>query len=279
MKILDDAGISHLGAGDISTIKRHVIFLVNDFRIGLYNVAETMYNAPGENKPGAFLFDELVVCHDLEELKKRVDFIIVIYHGGTEKFRYPSPQTRRRFHRMVDSGANMVLSQHTHCIGSEEYYKGAYLLYGQGNFLFRSFNNEFTDTGLVIELQFEEGKPTVKKHLVRAVEDRVVYDDEQDFSAFDERSARIDDEAFLQEQFKTYCRQELPFYLRAYKGKNWLYKVIGRFSPCYRDRLIEKSYSRWQMLFMLHSIRSEQNREIVIEGLESLLDDLKGTDK
>ena len=275
MKVLDAAGISHIGAGNLDAIERELIFDVDGLKIGLYNVAETMYNAPGEGKPGAFLYDELIVCRDLERLKRSVDYIIVIYHGGAEKFRYPSPQTRRRFHRMVDYGANMILSQHTHCVGSEEYYNGAYLLYGQGNFLFRSLNNEFTDTGLVVELQFEGKVPTVKKHLVRAVGDRAVYDENQDFSSFYERSARIGDEAFLTEQFKKYCLQELPLYLNAYKGKNLVYRVIGRFFPDFRNRLVKKSYSRWQMMFMLHSIRSEQNREIVTEGLETLLDDLK----
>ena len=142
--------------------------------------------------------------------------LIVIYHGGAEKYRYPSPQTRKRFHRMVDSGADIILSQHTHCVGTEEYYKGAYLLYGQGNFLFRSFNNEFTDTGLIIELILTDCGFSVQKHLVNAVGDTVRYDDNQDFTAFNEWSSHLTDDVFLTEQFNKYCLSELPVYLRAY---------------------------------------------------------------
>ena len=124
MKVLDGAGIRYLGAGENSdSISHYLFFDVCEKRICLYNVAETMYNEPTENQPGVFLYDEYVVCKEIDFLRNQCDFLIVVYHGGAEKFRYPSPQTRRRFHRMVDNGANLVLSQHTHCVGSEEYYK------------------------------------------------------------------------------------------------------------------------------------------------------------
>lgn len=272
ISVLNDAGIDHLGAGTLPDITRSLLFTVGDKTICLYNVAETMYNAPTEDTPGAFLYDEYVVCRDLERLKGQSDYIIVIYHGGAEKFRYASPQTRQRFHRMVDSGANMILSQHTHCIGSEEYYKGAYLLYGQGNFLFRSFNNEFTDTGLIIELSFKDNKPNICKHLVRAMDDRVVYDENQDFSEFYERSSHYNDSGYLQKAFKEYCEKQIALYLNAYKGKYPFFRVLGRFFPALRNRYVRKSYTRNQLLFTLHSLRSEQNREIAIEGIKALLE-------
>ena len=272
--MLDRAGIRHLGAGTSSdAICRFITFEVGNKRFGLYNVAETMYNEPSPQKPGAFLYDEYLVCRELENYKAACDYLIVIYHGGSEKYRYPSPQTRKRFHRMVDCGANMILSQHTHCVGSEEYYKGAYLLYGQGNFLFRSFNNEFTDTGLIIELVISGSNIQVKKHLVDAVEDTVRYDANQDFSSFDERSSRISDEEFLAKQFREYCLNELPVYLTAYKGKYPGYRILRRFFPKYYKR-INKEYERNQLLFTLHSLRSEQNREIAIEGIKEYLNQI-----
>lgn len=273
MDLLDKVGIKHLGAGlNSNEICHYITFDINGKRIGLYNVAETMYNEPSPLKPGAYLYDEYVVCRELEAYKNECDFLIVIYHGGSEKFRYPSPQTRKRFHRMVDCGANMILSQHTHCVGSEEYYKGAYLLYGQGNFLFRSFNNEYTDTGLIIELVVSEDGFTVKKHLVNAVNDSVRYDANQDFTLFDERSSRIlSDEEFIAKQFRAYCFNELPLYLGAYKGKYPGYRIIRRFFPRVNKWIIMHGYARNQVLLTLHSLRSEQNREIAIEGLKEYL--------
>lgn len=272
IKTLVEAGIDYLGAGEKEgQIIHYHFFYVFDKKICLYNVAETMYNAPTKNRPGAYLYDEYIVCNELESLSKQCDYLIVVYHGGVEKFRYPSPQTRRRFHRMADSGANMILSQHTHCIGTEEYYNGAYLLYGQGNFLFRSFNNEFTDTGLIVELDIESEGFKVKKHLVNAVNDSVRYDEHQDFSSFNKRSARVLDEEFLQEQFEKYCLKELPVYLRAYKGKTFCGKFVRKFLPRIYKHIYMTEYKREQLLLTLHSLRSEQNREVAIKGLEVYL--------
>lgn len=273
IKTINHAGLEYLGAGnDIDSIIHHKIVKIGQISVGLYNVCETMYNQPSKKRAGAYIYDEYLVCKELENIKKKCDYIIVIYHGGAEKFRYPSPQTRKRFHRMVDSGADMILSQHTHCVGSEEYYKGAYLLYGQGNFLFRSFNNEFTNTGLIIELVFDNGKPMINKHLVRAIADTVRYDDKQDFGDFVIRSQRIDDEDYITQKYDEYCMSELATYLSAFKSRFLGRSFLRRFFPkVYKYYLINKGYDRYNLLFTLHTLRSEQNRETAVRGIEVLL--------
>ena len=272
IKTLDDAGIHHVGVGlNAGNVKSYHLFQVGKYNVCLYNVAETMYNAPSMSSPGAHLYDEYLVCKELEQLKRSCDYLLVVYHGGSEKFRYPSPQTKKRFHRIVDSGADVVLSQHTHCVGSEEEYRGGYLLYGQGNFLFRSFNNEFTNTGLIIELELEGGNMKVKKHLVNAVADTVKYDENQDFDGFNKRSLLISDEKRLQELFDEYCLQELPGYLGAFKGRSLFYKILRKFAPQIYRKCLFAGYSRHQMLLSLHALRSEQNREVAIRGMEVYL--------
>ena len=275
IKSLEDAGIKHVGAGlDAKNILTHIFFKAGNKKICLYNVAETMYNAPTENSPGAHLYDEYLVCKELESLKKKCDYIIVVYHGGSEKFRYPSPQTQTRFHRMADSGADIILSQHTHCIGCEEYYNGAYLLYGQGNFLFRSFNNEYTDTGLLLEIDIDEDTTlNIKKHLVRAVNDTVKYDVKQDFTEFNNRSSVLSDTKKLQKLFDEYCLRELTIYMEVFKGGRIpFYRILRKLSyKLFREWLLNVGYTRNQLLFSLHTLRSEQNREIAINGIKAWL--------
>ncbi len=272
MLTLETANIKHIGAGENdNSIYHYMTFGVGGKKIGLYNVCETMYNEPTKNKAGAFIYDEYIVCREIEELKQGCDYMIVIYHGGAEKFRFPSPQTRKRFHRMVDCGANMILSQHTHCVGSEEYYKDAYLLYGQGNFLFRSFNNDFTDTGLIIELEIDGDSFVVHKHLVNAADDTVRYAESQDFTEFDKRSSLIKDEDYVKDLFNKYCLSELPQYLYAYRD-SIIDRILKRFSKRRSlEYLMTKAYSRKKLLFTLHSLRSEQNREVAVTGILELL--------
>lgn len=272
MKTLDAAGINYIGAGkNDKEIVRHFVKELGGMRIGVYNVSETMYNKPTKDKAGAWLYDEYIVCRELEQLKKECDYLIVIYHGGIEKFQYPSPETRKRFHRMADNGANMILAQHTHCVGCEEWYNGSYLLYGQGDFLLKNFAQGLTDSGLIIELVIKDGKVEIKKHLVKSEDNLFVrYDEKQDFSAFDERSRLLQDEDYIRQQLQKFCDGELRLYLKSFKSPS---KVMVRFATHF-PKLYKKwlyRYNERDLMFTLHTLRSEQNRETATIGIENLL--------
>ncbi len=273
MSTLDDAHIKYIGAGENEKSIQHFIsFELGGKNIGFYNVCETMYNKPGKEKAGAWLYDEYVVCKEITDYRKQCDYLIVIYHGGIEKFRFPSPENKKRFHRMADCGADMILSQHTHCIGCEENYKGAYLLYGQGDFLFNNFRPGLTDTGLVIELIIGDGKVEVLKHKVRTVDYKVYYDEEQNLEDFSKRSVLLQDEEYVNKQFKEFCLKELYSYLYAFKSPSAFHRLLRRFSPSvFKKWLYYSSYRRRDLLFTLHTMRSDQNRETAICGVEELL--------
>lgn len=274
IETLDKVGIGHIGAGMNETDIPHYVILASDgVRICIYNVCETMYNKPSATKAGAWLYDEYVVCKEIESLKSRSDYIIVIYHGGIEKFRYPSPEMKKRFHRMADSGANVILAQHTHCIGCEEYYNDAYLLYGQGDFLFNNFRPSLTETGLIVEIGIDSKGFTIKKHKTKTTEFRVHYDEEQDLNAFEKRSVSLLDDAFVKEQFQQFCYKELRLYLSAFKSLSFSQRVIRKCFPAYFKKwLYHKAFRREDLLFTLHTLRSEQNRETAIMGLEELME-------
>lgn len=274
---LQKANIIYIGAGtNESNIHRWFLRKVGDTKIVVYNVCERIFNKPTSTKGGAWIYDEYVVCRDIEKLKKDCDYLIVIYHGGIEQFRYPSPEIRKRFHRMADSGADMILSQHTHCIGSEEWYNGSYLLYGQGNFLFRDIRPGQTDEALLIEILFKDGKAEVKRHLVRSYKKIYVrYDDQQDLSAIESRSENLKDDSFVEQQFQRFCRDRLYNYLIACKSPSLSLRIIRRFCPKYfKNHLILKSFRENHLINILHTLRSEQKREEAIAGMEVLLKEL-----
>ena len=85
---------------------------------------------------GSRPFDEIDTLEDIREAKKNADRVIVLYHGGKEMCRSPSPRLMKFFRAMIRTGADVVLGQHSHCIGCYENYEGGHILYGQGNFHF-----------------------------------------------------------------------------------------------------------------------------------------------
>ena len=229
---LEKYGIEHFGTGDgADDIKTHVTVEMNGRRVILYTVTELFpFNTPGRHRHGAKGYDEYAVCRELSALKEDCDFLVVLYHGGAEMTHWNTRLVRQRFHRMADNGADIIISQHTHAVGFEEHYNGAYLLYGQGNFCFNLSPkvSEFSATGLLLEVDFGDGF-SVKKHLVRRTELGCEYDAEQDFGAFEERT-RLHDrllsgddeaEAEFDSRFSEYCDSFwLPKLLRVFRGVN-----------------------------------------------------------
>ena len=275
IQTLDKVGIMHVGAGiNESSIPHYVIHSLDGKEICFYNVCERMYNKPEGKKAGAWLYDEYVVCKELESLKQQSDYVIVIYHGGIEKFRYPSPEIKKRFHRMADSGADVILSQHTHCIGCEEYYNGAYLLYGQGDFLLNNFRPEITNKGFIVELDIDSKELTIKKHIVECSKElRLSYIDTPDYTDFNKRSNVIQDDEFLNNEFKVFCEKELLLYLTAFKSPGKMMRIVRRFFPAsFKKWMFANAFSRRNLMFTLHTLRSEQNRETAIVGIETLLE-------
>ena len=103
---------------------------------------------------GANPFDPFLTMQDIRDLKKKVDYVIALYHGGKEHCRYPSPRLRNLCREMVLCGADVVITQHSHCIGCYEEYEGGHIVYGQGNFHFCWANMAETwYTSLLIELE------------------------------------------------------------------------------------------------------------------------------
>lgn len=263
VKTFEQAGIEHLGAGPCkSLIKTHISVNYGEGNFCIYNVSETFFNVPDDNNAGVNIYDEWLVCNEIKRLKETHDYLIVIYHGGAEQFQYPTPQTRRRFHRMAECGADLITSQHTHCIGCEEFYNNSYLLYGQGNFSFvRKTNKLINRLGLVLEVTLGN-TVEIKKHRVEMSDDDcLVYSANQSLSDFYERSAKIDDEEFVINEYKKVDLIQNRFtdrYLRTYRGVPMFVKKI---LPNKLWRKWANLYTSGQILCNIYAVESDRVRE------------------
>ena len=64
---------------------------------------------------------------------------------------------RRLCQAMAKNGADVVLCQHSHCIGCYEEFDGSHLLYGQGNFHFVGYiDKEGWNEGFIVELDIDD---------------------------------------------------------------------------------------------------------------------------
>ena len=134
---LDKYGINYTGFGMNELDSRNDLIITEDgLRIAVIAVCEHEYSYALENRMGSRPYDVYDTNDDIAAAKRNADYVIVIYHGGKEHSRYPSPRLVKACHSMVKHGADVVLCQHSHCIGCYEKFMGASILYGQGNFHF-----------------------------------------------------------------------------------------------------------------------------------------------
>jgi poly-gamma-glutamate synthesis protein (capsule biosynthesis protein) len=160
VKALEDADLPYTGIGNNDTDSRKPYYFEHDGkRIGIVNVCEHEYTYALPNRMGANPFDPFLTMQDIRAAKAVSDFVIVVYHGGKEYCRYPSPRLVNLAHEMVLCGASAVLMQHSHCVGCYENFEGGHIVYGQGNFNFVYPNEKLEEwyTALLVELDIDKG--------------------------------------------------------------------------------------------------------------------------
>ena len=134
---LERVGIPYTGYGKNYEYSRKNYYVEkNGETVCIINICEHEYSYAEGDFEGARPFDCYDTLDDIREGKKIADCVIVLYHGGKEHCRYPSPRLMKTCRAMVKAGADLVLCQHTHIIGCFEKFEGGKILYGQGNFHF-----------------------------------------------------------------------------------------------------------------------------------------------
>ena len=252
----------------------HIAYL-KGIKVGIYCCAEHEFSIATENTPGANPYDPLVSFDSVRELKKRSDIVIVLYHGGKEHFRYPSPQLQRIFHKFADSGANLVIAQHTHCIGCWEDYQGAALVYGQGNFIFDSKDNEYWQTNLLVQLNIDETSkqidikwiPCIKqKNTVCLASPRQA---KEILAAFYNRSQQILRTGFIQDNYQHFADTALNSYLRVcsgYWGRTLCARILNKIL---KDSLFIRIYKQKDLLHIQNILECEAHRETFLQSIKS----------
>lgn len=141
---LDKVGIVHTGFGENYEDSRKNLTVKNgNETVSVISVCEKEFSYALDNRMGSRPFDEYDTMEDIREAKKASDRVIVLYHGGKELCKYPSPRVYKLCRAMAKNGADVVLCQHSHCIVTYENYNNCHILHGQGNFHFVKKDHPF----------------------------------------------------------------------------------------------------------------------------------------
>lgn len=262
--------VPFFGAGENRTEADVPLYYEKDgIKVGLYALCEHEFSAASESAPGANPLDPLELGDRIRKVKAGCDYLILLYHGGRECYPYPSPMLQKTCRKAVSAGANLVLCQHSHCIGSTETYQGATILYGQGNFLFDVRDGEpCFDSGLIVSVTLEDGKAAVDYLPVLRREGgaRLAAGAEKDavLSGFFARSAELEQPGFVEETYAAYAASQKEKMLKVFLSGNPLLKAVNLLY----GRKPSRVYGRRTLLNIKNTLMCESLNELIRRGLE-----------
>ena len=270
VRTLFEGNIPCVGVGDNKyEACKPYIFRRDGFNIGIYACTENEFSIATDKSAGANPFDPLESLDQVAELKSKCDYVIILYHGGKEHYRYPSPYLQKICRKMVQKGADLVVCQHSHCIGCYEIYEEATIVYGQGNFLFDYSDNEFWKTSILIKVDIKDRPhieyiPIVKNgNAVCLAEGPAAKDI---LAGFQKRSVEILQDDFVEQEYLRFAVDNLLFYEKHFAGfGKWLSRIDRRL---FKGALLKRKYNNNQLLTIQNFIECEAHRELILAGLK-----------
>ena len=275
---LNKAGISYVGVGkNIHEACKPFYFNVSRIKYGVYACTEHEFSIAGELSIGANPFEALDSLDHISKMRHNCDFAIVLYHGGKEHYRYPSPYLKKVCRKIIEKGANLVICQHSHCIGCEEKYLGGTIVYGQGNFLFDLQDNEYWNSGLLVGIMDDykiEYFPIVKAS--NGVELATGETAHMIMSNFYERSMETENSTMIEEKYQAFAKESLENYMINISGikQKVLYRALNKlrlykFRRWLLHRAVEK-YQKSNGIAIRNYVECESHRELLLKGLTTL---------
>ncbi len=138
IKTLQSANIAHAGAGNnIAQATLPAIVERNGIKIGVlgYTDNEPTWQAT-ETKPGINYLkvgDIAKVKRDIDQLKDKVDIVVVSYHWGPNMREKPNQKHIDFAHAMIDAGVDILHGHSAHIFQGIELYKTKVIMYDTGD--------------------------------------------------------------------------------------------------------------------------------------------------
>lgn len=152
----------YVGAGrNLDEASRPFYFETQGLRIGFLSSTqiERLDNpdtkGATENSAGVFRsWTGDLLYEKAAEAKENCDFLVVYVHWGSENTTELDWAQKEQARRLAESGADLIIGAHSHCLQGIEMIQGVPVFYSLGNFL---FNSKTLDTCLV-KATLSEGK-------------------------------------------------------------------------------------------------------------------------
>tara|TARA_Y100000310_G_scaffold245721_1_gene250749 strand:- start:229 stop:1290 length:1062 start_codon:yes stop_codon:yes gene_type:complete len=111
-----------------------------------------------DSRPSIAYIEKEQLRKDITRAKEFGDVVVVSFHWGEEYKTFHNRYQESMAHLSVDFGADLVVGHHPHVVQDVEKYKGGFIAYSLGNFIFDQNFNDVTSTGLMLRVNIRDKK-------------------------------------------------------------------------------------------------------------------------
>jgi len=138
---LDQEGIQRMGAGkNLEEAYQPVIVEKQGIKIAFLGfsrvVPEGSWKAAAGHPGVAETYNYKPAVEAIQKAKEKADIVVVTAHWGVERSDQPDKYQKELAHRYIDAGADLIVGGHPHVLQGFEQYKGKWIAYSLGNFIF-----------------------------------------------------------------------------------------------------------------------------------------------
>lgn len=149
LNYLDEAGVKHVGSGlDEEEAYAYELVETQGIQIAFLGfsqvVPDVSWKADKAHPGVAETYDYTRPVAAIEEAREHADLVVVLAHWGEERADEPEQKQVEMAYRYIDAGADLVVGSHAHTLQGFEQYKGKWIAYNLGNFIFTTNTTEKT---------------------------------------------------------------------------------------------------------------------------------------
>lgn len=249
--------------GNVVDDKANPFFVYKD--VAILNICENEFSYNFKDKSGACcLTNQTFVT--IKQLKEKYNKVIVVFHGGTENFEYPSPNLVDLCHSFADLGADLVLCQHSHRIGCFEKYNQSTIVYGQGNFLFDAYSTDDKWThglGVIFDTENDEAEFVVTHFKDGKVS--LASDSKKIIKDFYSRSNELKNNDYIK-KYHHFCDSRYIKFLCKIRGYSKLRTGLEMY--IFKGFFVKKHYSGRKKYVLYDLLNCEAHQELIKTELE-----------
>ena len=162
LKVLTDNGISPVGGGNSFEIAHTpAVKDVNGTKVAFLAYTDLLPPFLGKDAPGPTVAspDDVVrMSSDIRNARSLADIVVVSFHFGEEYATVHNSFQEGLAHAAIDAGADLVVGHHPHVVEDIEQYKGKYIAYSLGNFVFDQNFDADTRHGMLLSVTLRDKK-------------------------------------------------------------------------------------------------------------------------